>query len=314
MSERLIVFNPASRRGRYACRQVQKIISSRGEELSRRLQWIPLSELSALEAVSAERVIAIGGDGTINAAAAWLLGTGGQAPLAIIPAGTGNNLARGLGIPLELQRAIELALGGRHLRPLDAARFETGPDRRSALMVQTSALGFPAEIAARYDRLRRHPLLRWLFAPAGPYVYRLLALSRLKAEKRKEERGESLLRLKATLPGEELEETVLAVFVGNERSTGGNFLPCPKAEVDDGKLDLCLIRAGTGESYLRLFRKVVRGEHLALERAVVYRQSAGPLELRFTAPVPILIDGDVRLQSDAYRLEVLPARFRVVVP
>src|SRR5678816_4908666 len=62
--------------------------------------------------------------------------------------------------------------------------------------------------------------------------------------------------VQCVLPEETLEERVIAIFIGNERSLGGEFQPCPKARIDDGLMDLCFVRAGTGESYLRLFRSV----------------------------------------------------------
>jgi diacylglycerol kinase (ATP) len=280
------------------------------------LAFVPLPELEGVPEAP-ERLIVLGGDGTVSAAVDWLERRSFRSPIAIVPAGTGNNLARGLGIPLEPGAALELALAGRRLRAVDAIRYSTpgggGSGGRPRLFIQTAALGFPADIAGRYDRWRRQRLFRLVARPLGPYVYRWLALSGLLAAKRRERRGERLLRLRAALPGETIDETVLAVFLGNEKSLGGNFHPCPRAEVDDGKLDLCLVRAGTGASYLDTFRRVVRGEHLELARTVLYRQSAGPLELELSEPAALLADGDLWVESARFRFEVLPRRVEVVV-
>ncbi len=259
------------------------------------------------------RLIVIGGDGTLSAVSEWLIERDHDCPIAIVPAGTGNNLARGLGLPLDTVRALEIAFRGERLRALDAVRYQGKAEGRARIMIQTAALGFPAEIAARYDALRRHSFFRYLCAPAGPYVYRLLALAGLGEQRRKERRGENLLDVECRLPGERLRETVFAIFLGNEKSLGGNFCPCPRAEVDDGLLDICLVRAGTGAGYLRLFRSVIRGEHLALERTVVYRQTRGPVEIELSAPSLFLADGDLWLKDSSFRLEVLPHRFRVIV-
>jgi diacylglycerol kinase family enzyme len=173
-------------------------------------------------------------------------------------------------------------------------------------------MGFPAEIASLYDGLRKRRAFRWLLRPTGPYAYRIIAFLGLAWQKCLEKRGRNLLEVRLSLPGETIEETVFAVFIGNERSLGGNFIPCPLAEPDDGLLDVCLVRAGTGTSYLRLFSKIVRGCHTDLEQVVLYRQSAGPLELRLSSPTPFLVDGDLWVRSAMYRVEVLPQELQVV--
>jgi diacylglycerol kinase (ATP) len=305
----LLVHNPGSRRGRAALVSVSRILARPEWAEWRGLRTVPLRDLGSVREAP-ERVIVLGGDGSVNAAAEWLVERGAEAPLAILPAGTGNNLARGLGIPLRIEDALGLALRGSRARPLDAIAYVAGGDRER-LIIQTSALGFPAEIASRYDALRQHLLFRCLAAPAGPYVYRVLAFLGLRQQKRRERSGD-VLGIRCAMPGETLEEKAFAVFIGNERSLGGNFFPCPRAEVDDGKLDLCLVRAGTGASYLDLFRRIARGDHLALERTVVYRQTAGPLEIDLSEPTPLLVDGDLWVTSDRFVLRVLRHRFQAI--
>lgn len=310
----LLLYNPASKNGDRIFRRARELLGKGGFAGSASLTWVPLKELKELRGAQAqpERLIVLGGDGSINAAAEWLIERGHTCPIAMVPAGTGNNLARGLGVPLDLEPALRTALEGRGTRSLDVILYRGSEGDRARLIVQTAALGFPAEIAARYDAMRRHSLFRYLCAPAGPYVYRMLAFAGLAAQKRKERLGKNLLQLDLKLPGERLRETVFAVFIGNERSLGGNFHPCPRAEVDDGLLDICLVRAGTGASYLKLFRAVIRGEHLALEQTVVYRQTRGPVEIELSAPSLFLADGDLWLKDRRFHLEVLPRRFQVI--
>ncbi len=309
----IVVYNRASRRGKSATARVRERVEA-SAPLRERVEWVDLRELDHLETAQRPpaRVVAIGGDGTVNAAASWIVAREIDAPIAVIPAGTGNNLARGLGVPLDRMRALDLATDGEHTRPVDA--IAVSPDGTRRVLLQSGALGFPAEIAARYDSLRRNALFRGLTRPFGPSIYRMLALLGLRSQKKRERLGRDLLELECRLPDGVLRETVLAVFINNERSLGGNFIPCPAARVDDGALDLCLIRARTGASYLRLFSSIARGEHLAFTDAVVPVQSAGPVTLRFSAPTPLLVDGDICAESDSYTLEVVPARFRFLVP
>jgi len=260
------------------------------------------------------RLIALGGDGTVNTAVGWLLKKEYRCPVGIVPAGTGNNLCRGLGVPLEPEAAFRLALSGEKTRELDAIEIRTGDSEADPLyMIQTSAFGFPADIALQYDRLRRHRLFRWLVFPLGPSLYRLLALAGLASQKVREWRGKDLLDVRCSFPGEELRETILAGFVGNEKSLGGGFVPCPKAAFDDGLIDVCFLRARTGASYLKTFRDVIRGTHLSAESTVVYRQTPGPVEIELSMKVPLLVDGDLPVVSDRYTYSLIPRRIELIV-
>jgi diacylglycerol kinase (ATP) len=294
--ECLFVHNPASRAGARIAGRVRAHLAREGPLAADGHRWVALSELEALEATPG-RLVVVGGDGTINAAATWLWRRNLRAPLGIVPAGTGK---------------LRLALRGTAPRPLDAIVYRAGEAGEPRLWIQSAALGFPAEIAGRYDALRRHRLFRFICRPAGPYVYRVLAFLGLAGQKRKERLGVDLLEVECTTATERLEERVFAIFLGNDGSLGGNFHPCPRAVVDDGAFDLCLIRAGTGARYLTLFRSIVRGEHLAIEDTVVYRQIRGRLRLSLNKPCPFLADGDLWVASDRFDLEMEAARFQVI--
>jgi diacylglycerol kinase (ATP) len=322
MRDIILLHNPGSRRAARTARDLRVLLSSAGSAVGRSLRWVAISDLEQAAAIP-ERMIVVGGDGTINAAASWLESRGAGCPLAVIPAGTGNNLARGFGIPLKLEEALKIALHGGEIRSLDAVIYRTGTAPAGAapagaaadtrLMVQIAALGFPADMAGVYDRLRRNVAFRVLAAPAGTYVYRILGLVGLIHQKRREKAGKNVLQVRLELPGEIIQEQALALFFCNERSLGGNFFPCPLARVDDGLLDICLVRAGTGMGHLKLFRRVARGTHLSLESAVIYRQTMGPVEVEISTPKPLLVDGDLWVKSSRFSFEMLPGRFQVVV-
>ncbi|MCG3195700.1 MAG: lipid kinase YegS [bacterium] len=311
--EWLLVHNPRSRRGARVASEVRGFLERQPPATAPRPRWLTLEELPET-GVAPERVLALGGDGTINAVLNWLWRNNLEAPLAIVPAGTGNNLAKGLGVPLEIQASLKLALCGARLCRLDAGVIRDGRSGWSTVTVQSLCFGFPAHISARFDRMRRNPLTRPLLTLLGDTAYRLLAALGLEGQKRMERKGRHLLESKLRIDGEALAETVLALFVGNERSLGGSFIPCPLALPDDGKLDLCLVRAGTGANYWRLFAEVVRGAHLANVGVVRYIQFEKRLDLEFSSPTPVLVDGDIRETSDRFGIEVLPRRFPVVVP
>ena len=303
--ETLVIFNAASRRGDALAAQLQPHAAG-GDGL----RWVSLAELDGLNA-QPERVVAVGGDGTVNAVASWLRKTGHRCPMGMVPGGTGNNLFRGLGLPEPPEQALRLALTARPVtRKLDLIRYHGAGAVATRLIVQAGAIGFPADVAARYDSLRARPTFRRALRPLGGNAYRLLALGRLLGQLHPAKRA---ARLEVRLPNETFEAQILALFIGNERSLGGHFIPCPHARVDDGLLDLCLVRAGSLLSTVRLFQLISRGEHLQHSDAVLYRQSAGPVELHLDRAVPMVADGDLWVRSDRFTLEVLPAACDLVV-
>lgn len=312
-----ILANLTTPRGRRATRRVRVLLAARYPEVEAR--WVPLARDLAGEP-SGERLIVIGGDGTINTALAWLYRSDGSMPLGIIPAGTGNNLAiSGLGVPRDTAVAGHIAIGGTRTRVIDAIRYDVeGEDeapRRAGLIVQSAALGFPARVSRRFDDLRG----RWWFGPfarmLGTYSYALLALLELWRLRRRERRGYQGIPARIELPEELLEEHVFGVFLNNERSVGGNFIPAPLARIDDGLMDLCWARARPGQSYLELLRRFRHGTQLELEAAVGYRQTAGPLTLRLGEPSTLMVDGDLPVRAcRVLSLEVLPSRFEMIVP
>jgi len=306
----LIVENPSSRRGRLVSARVRHCLAELGVNAA--IQWFPIAGLGDIRP-DVDRVLVIGGDGTVNAVAAWLLDHAATVPLGIIAAGTGNNLARGMGIPVDKRDAIELALTGTKLRSVDVVRYTGADTTSSRIFIQSGALGFPAEIAASYDRLRRWHLFRWLAAPTGTYIYRFLALIGILQLKRRERQGRPTLTLRCQLPADLLEENAVALFFGNEKSLGGDFIPCPHAEVDDGKLDICILRCPSQRSYLKLMGHVAHGRHLAIEDLVVYRQTVGPVDVDLETRTPFLGDGDLWIESDHYHLEVMSSALQIVV-
>lgn len=313
----ILLHNPGSRAGARVFREVEAYRRERPDDAP--LTVVALPELREFTETPG-RIIAVGGDGTINAAAHWCADRGVSTPVAIVPAGTGNNLARGLGLPLDTEPALRIALESRRLRSVDQIQVST-PAGATSPLLQSGALGFPANIAARYDRLRTRPLLRTAFRPLGPYVYRALSIFGLLGQAREQKRHDARLHVTCELAHSEandgkpetIDEDVFAVFIGNEATLGGNFRPCPRARVDDGKLDLCFVRIASLARYRQIFQQVVRGTHLDAEDVVVYRQSKGPVTLHLSRSVPLLVDGDLPLESKTFELTLRPEPLPFVV-
>ena len=211
---------------------------------------------------------------------------------------------------------MELARTGANLRPIDRVRYRASGDDRWRVFVQTAAIAYPARVAQRYDELRARSWFRALARPFGTQIYKLLALAGMRREIVRERRGQAHRVRLEFADGETIEETAMALFIGNERSLGGDFVPCPEAQVDDGQLDFCMVRAGTGASYLRLFQKVSRGEHLGDDSISLPAESrAGRAARRRRCPLSrrwqnLWVEGQ-RFEIEIDQRAVPPRRWRL---
>lgn len=203
-------------------------------------------ELSAALALGADRVVACGGDGLVSEVAAGMVG--GDVPLAIVPAGRGNDLARALDIPLGIDAAARLAVRGRP-RSLDVGLAG------GRVFLTVAACGLDAEVSRR-ARVSRLPL-----PGAGTYVLELLrALPRARGvEARLEHDG-------GVLTGR-----FLLVAVANTPTYGGGFRIAPDATPWDGLLDACVVRASSRLRALALFPSVFRGNHARRADVILLR-------------------------------------------
>lgn len=308
----IVLFNPGSRSGARVSERLRAVAVELGNPP---IEWVAFADLPERREVP-QRLIAIGGDGTVNYAASWLRARGATCELAIVPAGTGNNLARGLGIPLSPEAAFRAALLASAVRPIDAISVQGEKHGDERLMLQSGALGFPAHVAQRYDSLRQNRLLRLAFVPTGPYIYRILSGCSLLSHAWRKPRGQGTEQSRAqptrvTVDGVTHEEDCFALFIGNERSLGGNFIPCPRAKMDDGLIDLCLIRALPVSRYPKLFQRVARGTHVELQDEVLYLQGK---EVWIDLPTssPLLLDGDLPMTAHRYTLRALPGALTIV--
>jgi diacylglycerol kinase (ATP) len=234
-----VLVNPAAGRGSGA-RHLDRIriVASRlqaGLVVSRR----PLDIVDGARAAvrdGIERLLVFGGDGTMHLAAQGLAGS--ATALAVIPLGTGNDLARALGIPKRMERAIEAATQA-PVRRIDLIRVG------DLYCIGYAGVGFDSEVAGFANRMKK---LR------GPLVY-VYALVR------------TLLSfvppaMRVVYDGGVFEGRVMFTVANNLPSFGGGMRIAPEARIDDGLLDLVIVREIPKLTLLRIFPKVYSGTHL----------------------------------------------------
>ena len=243
-----------------------------------------LAEAAVAQAV--DLVLASGGDGTVTACAEGLAGTG--VPLAVLPAGTGNLLARNLGLPLSLPEALAVAVDGADRR-LDVGLAN---GRRFVAM---AGIGFDAEMLdSAGEPLKRR--LGW-----GAYV--VSALRHLGDRPAR-------VRLRAD-DGPVLRRRAAAVIVGNVGALQGGVTLLPGAQPDDGRLDLLVLTARGWAGWLALTADVM------LRRRWTSRVVRGQVrELRVDLDPPQLweLDGEVMGTARELFIGVQPGALLVRVP
>ncbi|MFB8209047.1 diacylglycerol kinase family protein [Streptomyces sp. NPDC056010] len=244
----------------------------------------------------ASLVVVCGGDGTIRAAADRLAGTG--VPLAVVPCGTGNLLARNLGLPVAPADALAAALTGTERR-IDLGRIE-GDGLPATHFTAMSGAGLDAAMLENTDSAAK--------AAIGWPAYVIAGLRSLRAP-----RMSVSIRLD---DGPVLRRTARMVLVANIGDVQGGATLVPSAEPDDGLLDLAVFDPHGPGGWVRAVGAVLRGrpkpggstdtpvEFFTFRRA----------ELRFAAPQSRELDGDPVDRGRLLVAEVRPGALTILLP
>ncbi|MDO4901826.1 diacylglycerol kinase family protein [Actinomyces sp.] len=251
-------------------------------------------------AAGVDLVLAAGGDGTVRAVATELAGSG--VPMALLPTGTGNLLARNLHVPLDTDAALRLALSG-PTRAIDvvSCTWDGGTER----FVVMAGLGLDARIMAdTSDDLKK--VIR-----AGAYV--LAAVQNAVPDPFTVQvsfDGDDDSDDGAGAPTDSAEHRVVMALLGNVGTITGGMTIFPQAVPDDGRVDLLL----TGPNRVADWAKVGAGLLIGQDVDGVSHHQARRLTLSTTEPVPFELDGDPVGRTRNLVAEVEPAALRVVVP
>lgn len=246
------------------------------------------------EAVAAkpDALVIVGGDGTLATVIDVLVGSG--TPLVLVPAGTGNDLARSLGIPFgsdeAAARAADAAIDGTP-RSLDVGEA-TCPDG-TARFLTIAALGFDAKVSERTNSLR------WPRGRARYYLALVIELLRL-----------APMRFRLRVDGTEspASDGVL-IAVGNTRSYGGGMPICPRADPHDGIFDITHIAPVGRLRLIRLFPRLLRGTHVQLPQVTTMRAA----EVEVTAPGLVVYADGERIGTQSVRIRMISGALSVLL-
>jgi diacylglycerol kinase (ATP) len=290
-----VIANPTSGRGKGGklVPRVDALLRSMGVEhvlhVSKNAEEPEVLARRAAEE-GADIVAALGGDGHVGAVANGLYGT--SAVLAVIPAGTGNDFCRHLGLDRKDPLAAVRLLQDPVTRALDVVRVHT--PERERIYVNVGGAGFDSDVNELANRMRR--LKGTLKYVAATFV----TLGRFHA-------GEFVV----AVDGVEHRFKGMMLAVGNGSSYGGGMLICPDAKSNDGILDVCVITEVGKPTFVKTFPKVFKGRHV--DHPAVRMFSGREVRISSDRPFRVYADGEA-VGSLPATFTVEPDALRVVVP
>ena len=238
----------------------------------------------------AKRIIVAGGDGTVSQVIDELADDFTQADLAILPLGTGNDLARSLGIPLDnIDAALSLAHSGVSI-PVDVVRVFDG---KTSYLINAASAGFGGQVAVNISATDK---ARW-----GAFAYWMTAVTEIV--------NLPQFDIHVKLDDRSFDSRVYGLTIANGRYLGGGFPIAREAFVNDGLIDVTVIPVLPALELLAAGLNYMMGISSGGNRLLNFR--AKRVQVTSTPEMLFSIDGDPVREVDA-TFEVLPQALRIV--
>ena len=283
-----------------AVREAVHALRARGLTLDVRVTWEAgdaARHVGAALEDGVDTVIAGGGDGTLKEVAAALAAHDGEAEalpsLGLLPLGTANDFATAAGLPDEPAPALEL-IAAQAPRPIDLIRVRA--DGAEHWCVNLGSGGFGTQVT-----VDTHEGLKKVL---GGLAYFITGLSRIGRIEPIEARIHGA--------GFDWNGGLIALGVGNGRQAGGGQALCPDALIDDGLLDVTVVRELEGELVATLRTALTEGKVAALDQVAV-RTRLPAVTIDAAAPMTLNPDGEP-VVARRFALECVPARLRMHLP
>lgn len=285
----LYIVNPASGIGRQ--RDMEKLIRDENDKTRWDIDLVfsekpgHASQLSSEAAGKYNVVVAVGGDGTVNEVGRGLLNS--STALGIIPTGSGNGLARFLQMPFKVSRALAV-INQCNIKSIDAIKLN------NFYSLNVAGIGFDAYISHLFAQKKKR----------GPLAYMQLIskeFPRYKSE-----------HYNLNIDGENMEINAFLISFANSSQYGNNFHIAPRAIIDDGLIDVCLIKDFPKYSAPALLISLV---DQSIDKSK-YDKIVKAREITIEHDKPLLghVDGEpVHLGTKAI-IEIQPLALKVVVP
>lgn len=239
------------------------------------------------------KMIVIGGDGTHNEVAQAVCEQSdevrGQVNVAMMAGGTGNDFCRGLGLPLDMIKAVDMVLAGK-TRKVDIVAVN-----ENRFFINVLGLGIDVALMEKAERLKKRF--------SGMTVYILALLITLLGFKNK--------TVRVITDGVERKHEVLMLTLSIGPYCGGGMRVAPHAKMDDGLMDVCIIDKVFKGRIPFVLPRFIKGTHLAMKEA--HALQCKEVTIKTPEPVDVEIDGDIALKTPLH-CRVLEKAISVYVP
>ena len=288
-----LIINPTAKSGaaRQAAERVKALLAERGVRYAAWDTAYPghatvLAQKAAAEGY--DLIVSVGGDGTLRETALGVVHT--EKVLGLIPCGTGNDYARTVGIPTDVDKAVEILFDG-ETRTLDAGRAN------DEIFFNVAGFGFDVDVLDYTEQYKSKSK-----NGSSAYVRGLL----------KALFGMKLRRSTITFEDGTEERNVLLIAAGNGRFFGGGMEVTPNADPMDGLLDICIIHDVDLIGIMTVLPKFMKGKHLGSHKYVTYRKERF-CRVECEPASRIEVDGE-RMPGTPVTFEILDKAIRVRVP
>jgi diacylglycerol kinase (ATP) len=301
----MFIVNPRSGRGKAGERwpQIREILHAENYTFEvaftqSRGRGTPLARTALHDGF--ELIVAVGGDGVVHEVVNGMIAEGKavnpEASLGIIPCGTGNDLARMLGLPRKTLAAARHLTRSSQSRLIDVGEVISTVNGKSErrFFANDANLGFAAEVVERTERTGKFS------RGTLPYFVALL-LTALRHRNH-----DMTLRI----DGRQFEGKMTTVLICNGQSTGGGMWVAPEAALDDGQFDVVVVGGLSPLEILWHAPKIYRGTHVAIRQVSVHRGRM--VSVASPERLSVVADGELIGKSPA-TFRVLPAALRVRV-
>lgn len=287
MKKILFIINPVSGIGR------QRLIENAVEENLDKKQFDyafeyterakHATEIAKDKAGEFDIITATGGDGTVNEVAGGLIGT--ETIMAIIPTGSGNGLARFLKIPMDIHQAIT-CINQQRTKRIDSGKLNGNP------FVNVAGVGFDAHISHKFAKLKRRGFFNYI-----RLIFKEFAVYKA-------------ANYNVDIDGRKYRFNSFLISIANSSQYGNNGHIAPYAKIDDGNLDVCMLKpfpvlAGIDIGLRLLLKNIHKSSYMRIVRGQ-------KISIETEGEIPVHIDGEPLKFDSKLEIEVIPKSLRII--
>lgn len=233
-----------------------------------------------------KRIVAVGGDGTVNEVLNGIAGT--SVALGVIPGGSGNDFIRSINKHREMEKILDDNINGK------IVKSDIGICN-GKYFINVASSGFDAQVVMETINAKK------IFSGSLAYIVALIkTIFMYKGSK-----------MSIKIDEVQFDDNTLLVAVANGRYYGGGMLPAPKAQIDDGYFNICHIKQVGKLKMLVLFPKFIKGKHENIKEVSMFK--GRKIRIEANVELPVNVDGET-FYSRQIEFEIIQDGINIIIP